>query len=200
MVKKMEIRRSNYYIRPLRYEDGLLLKKWEKFTSPLLEGYNFNNMDGKTLRRWYITKQRFYRSSYFSILSNEDELIGYIGIKEINRFLKRAKLGIVLNAKMVSKGIGTSALSDFLEYYFNEINMQKLTLEVNDWNHRAKRLYEKLGFKYENTRYEYCKNQSININRKEYEDVRDSFEKRPNGLYTKIHQMSLTRQEYLNET
>lgn len=196
----MEIRRKEYYIRKLKYEDGKLLSKWSTFESPLFSGYNYNNLTDSEIKIWYKVKQPFYRSSYFSVMKDEENLIGYVGIKEINRFLKKAKLGIVLDPNYVSKGYGTKIMLDFLYYYFNTLNMKKLVLEVNDWNFRARKMYENLGFTYESEKFEYFENQNLDLYTDYMKEYKNSFIIKRGSIYSKTHIMSLRKQEYKNET
>ncbi|MGF0039998.1 GNAT family N-acetyltransferase [Peptoniphilaceae bacterium SGI.131] len=195
----MEIIREDYYIRPLKFEDGRLLAKWGNFQDPLLAGYNYNDLSEEELRTWYRVKQRFYRASYFSILDKEENLIGYLGLKEINKFLKTAKLGIVFNPDMVSKGYGKRVMVDFLAYYFRILGMRRLDLNVNAWNFRARRLYEALGFTYKKDFFEKFENQDLPLEDEAYADIREYFDLRGDQIYSKILRMSLTDREYRHE-
>ena len=192
----MKIVRDGYYIRPIEKKDKYLLKKWGVFEDPIFEGYNYAKLTDSELNFWYTSKQFPFRSSYFAIMADEDKMIGYLGIKEINRFIKSAKLGIVIDPNYVSKGYGTRAMKDFLAYYFNELKMKRMILEVNDWNTRARRLYESLGFKYAGDNLQKFENQALDIDQKRYDSIRDSFEEIGETLYTKVWRMTMTRKEY----
>lgn len=45
-----------------------------------------------------------------------------------------------------SRGCGTDAMRVLLRYAFDELNLQRVSLNVFDYNARAMRVYEKLGF------------------------------------------------------
>ncbi|MGB4722593.1 MAG: GNAT family protein, partial [Defluviitoga tunisiensis] len=47
----------------------------------------------------------------------------------------------------LSKGYGTEAMELLLDYGFNALNLQNIMLEVFDYNKRAIKAYEKVGFK-----------------------------------------------------
>jgi RimJ/RimL family protein N-acetyltransferase len=47
------------------------------------------------------------------------------------------------------KGYGTDAMRVILKYAFSELNLYRVSLNVFDYNPRAKRSYEKVGFKEE---------------------------------------------------
>ncbi|MCT1796266.1 GNAT family N-acetyltransferase [Helcococcus kunzii] len=183
---------------PLTLEDGDKLKEWTSFESPLFVGYNYNNLTEREKQFWYISKQRRFNSSYFSIYVG-DEMIGYIGIKEINKLLKTAKLGIVFDSKWTSKGYGSAVLKDFLDYYFNDLRMRRLDLEVNSWNDRAIKLYKKFGFKINSSKYIEFENQRLDLSKPEYIKYKDDFIEKDGKLFTKIYLMNLKRQEYFDE-
>ena len=192
----MNIKNDQYEIRPLQYEDRLLLKRWTDFEDPIFKGYNYSDIGSTEMDYWYRTKQERFRSSYFSIISPQGDLIGFFGIKEINKFLKTAKLGIVLDSKYVSQGYGKMVMKDFLRYYFEDLNMRKLYLEVNAWNERALALYQGLGFSTYGYYYQRFENQQLDIYEEKYDQIRPYFEERFTGLYNKVYKMSLNKQEY----
>ena len=192
----MQVKRDQYYIKDLEAQDRFLLRKWGEFEDPIFYGYNYADMNDTELNYWFSTKQFPFRASYFSVMDYDGNMIGYLGIKDINRFRKSAKLGIVIDPKHVSKGIGKMVMEDFLDYYFNELNMSRLNLEVNGWNERALRLYKRLGFKYYSDYMQKFENQSIDLDKDRYHEVRKFFEQRALGLYNRIYKMSMTKQEY----
>jgi RimJ/RimL family protein N-acetyltransferase len=53
------------------------------------------------------------------------------------------------------KGIGRAALSEVLRIGFEELKLNKITLGVFDFNHRAMRCYESVGFAKENVKENY---------------------------------------------
>lgn len=187
---------KEYYLRPLKKEDGILLRQWTDHDDPLFVGYNYSDLSDKELDIWFKMKQGRNNALYFSIFNIEGKLIGYIGIKEINKVLKIAKLGIVLDSKFMSKGIGSKVLQQFLNFYFENLKMRRLDLEVNAWNTRAINLYKKFNFKMHSSEYIKFENQVIDIEEEKYEGY---FERKNGIIFTKIYEMRLKRQEYLDE-
>ncbi|WP_409482468.1 GNAT family N-acetyltransferase [Helcococcus ovis] len=185
-----------YILEPLKKEHGLLLKNWADHQDPLFIGYNYSDLSDKELDIWFKMKQERNHALYFSIFNKDRDLVGYIGAKEINKVLRTAKLGIVLNLKFISKGIGSIVLGEFLEFYFKSLNMRRLDLEVNAWNLRAINLYKKFNFKMHSSEYIKFENQAIDINKEKYKGY---FEERNGAIFTKIYEMRLKRQEYLDE-
>jgi RimJ/RimL family protein N-acetyltransferase len=50
--------------------------------------------------------------------------------------------------------VGTEALSMFVQYGMEELELHKISLEVYSFNPRAERVYQKIGFKLEGVKRE----------------------------------------------
>jgi len=85
----------------------------------------------------------------------EDEWahIGNIGLHRIDWKNRCAYLGIALGERAYwHQGCGTDATRTILRFAFDELNLHWVELEVIDENMRARRCYEKAGFRYEGIR------------------------------------------------
>jgi RimJ/RimL family protein N-acetyltransferase len=81
--------------------------------------------------------------------------IGNVGLHRINWKDRSAVFGIVLGERAYwDRGYGTDATCTTLRFAFEELNLHRVELEVFDENVRARRCYEKAGFRYEGTRRE----------------------------------------------
>jgi len=89
----------------------------------------------------------------FAIEAKEDEeLIGGCGINAIDWKNSTATVGIFIGKEgFLSKGYGTDAMKILINFIFNEMNINKIKLDVYSFNVRAINCYEKLGFKKEGT-------------------------------------------------
>ena len=190
----------SYRLEPLVREDAKLLKSWDEFSDPIFYGYNYNNLNENQEEIWFLMKQKKYSSSYFSIKDEEGNLLGFIGLKEINNILNTAKLGIVIAPSFVSNGLGTSVMEEFIAMCFDEFKFRRINLEVNEWNTRAINLYKRFNFKEYKYDYQEFENQLLDLNDERYEDIRDSFIIEDGVIYSKVIHMSLNRQEYRNES
>ncbi|SHH84331.1 GNAT family N-acetyltransferase [Desulfosporosinus lacus] len=86
----------------------------------------------------------------YSILDENDHLIGTIGFKELNIPGRSATIYIVIGDKAYwGKGYGTDALIVFARFLFTQWNFHRLSLDTWDENIRAIKAYEKVGFKVE---------------------------------------------------
>ncbi|MCF7845323.1 MAG: GNAT family N-acetyltransferase [Candidatus Pacebacteria bacterium] len=80
----------------------------------------------------------------------EKELIGNIGLHQINSVARKANLGIFIGEEEYrGKGYGTEAIKKVIEYAFLSVNLRKITLSVLSFNERAKKCYKKCGFQVE---------------------------------------------------
>ncbi|MBN1428237.1 MAG: GNAT family N-acetyltransferase [Anaerolineae bacterium] len=91
---------------------------------------------------------------YFSIHTLEsDLLIGNCSLFAINQRNRSADFGIVVGEKAYwGRGYGSDATRILLGFAFQEVNLNRVQLEVFDYNARAIRSYEKVGFAREGVR------------------------------------------------
>ena len=94
----------------------------------------------------YIKDKMDKDATMFSMLENDTrEFIG--NIEFFNRVDDEAEWGIVITSKMQNKGYGKEALRRSVEYGFNELDLNRIYLEVYANNPRAIHIYENCGFK-----------------------------------------------------
>lgn len=90
-------------------------------------------------------------SYFFSIRALEDDkLIGEIGLDVVDWPGGDAFVGLGIGeTEYWSKGYGTDAMNVLLRFAFTEVNLRRITLTVFEYNPRAIRSYEKVGFRHE---------------------------------------------------
>jgi RimJ/RimL family protein N-acetyltransferase len=145
---------SNNRIRLRDYHKEEVEKVWEYFNDPevmrflnpnipfpikLDDEYNFYNSISQ--------KNEKYNFAIEKIEGNE--LIGGCGINEINWKNSWCVVGIWLARPFWSQGYGTDALTCLTSFIFEEMNLNKVMLNVFSFNKRAIKCYEKTGFKTE---------------------------------------------------
>jgi len=82
------------------------------------------------------------------LLLPEYRMVGIISLSRINWINRNAELAIFIGAKELwGKGIGTEAIILLLVYAFNILDLKKVYLRVFEYNKRAIRCYEKVGFR-----------------------------------------------------
>jgi RimJ/RimL family protein N-acetyltransferase len=90
-------------------------------------------------------------SYYFSIRTlADDTLIGDLGLDVVDWSGRDAFVGLGIGeTEYWGKGYGTDIMNVLLRFAFTEINLRRLTLTVFEYNPRAIRSYEKVGFRHE---------------------------------------------------
>jgi RimJ/RimL family protein N-acetyltransferase len=89
---------------------------------------------------------------YFAIRALDDNrLLGDIGLEVTHNWMGRnAFVGLGIGKREDwGKGYGTDAMKIALRFAFTELNLERVTLNVFEYNPRAIRSYEKAGFKHE---------------------------------------------------
>jgi len=94
------------------------------------------------------------KDSYHFVMCRleDDRPIGTIGLFAVDHVNGSAGIGIGIGEKQLwGQGYGTDAMFALLDFGFGELRLERLWLEVYDYNERARRSYEKCGFKLEGT-------------------------------------------------
>jgi RimJ/RimL family protein N-acetyltransferase len=84
------------------------------------------------------------------IFLSSEELLGDLSILEIDQANHKAGFRIALhNTNHLNKGYGTEAVQLALQYTFEQLELNRLQLDVFSHNIRGIKSYEKAGFKKE---------------------------------------------------
>lgn len=172
-------------------------RNWGLHENELFFDYNFNFVSEQECKDFLFIKTASPLNRYYAIIYSE-EVIGFISAKRINFLTKSSTLGIVLNPSLMNMGFGTIALRKFLECYFYEMNMKKIYLLVSGYNPRARRVYEKMGFKEVKRFLEPYPNLKIDESSENYLKFKDEFVKKGNIFYNYVYKMKLEKEEFIH--
>jgi len=88
---------------------------------------------------------------WFAIRAREDDrLLGQIDLAVTSWGSRDAFVGIGIGEREFwGQGYGTDAMNLTLRYAFTELNLRRVTLNVFEFNDRAIRFYERIGFRLE---------------------------------------------------
>jgi RimJ/RimL family protein N-acetyltransferase len=102
-------------------------------------------------QKWIEKQLEDQRTFAFGIRILADErLIGDVGLGGVSWNHGDAYLGIGIGEREFwGKGYGSDAMRIMLAYAFTELNLRRVTLNVFEYNQRAIRSYEKVGFQHE---------------------------------------------------
>jgi RimJ/RimL family protein N-acetyltransferase len=77
----------------------------------------------------------------------EQAPIGNVSLRDVDQLNGSAELSIVLgDPRLLGKGYGTDAVHAICDFGFGELRLERIHLEVYDYNERAIRSYQKSGF------------------------------------------------------
>ena len=162
--KKLE--GKHVYISPMNIEDAEIYTKW--LNDPEIVQYLSlrNSLVSISGERSYIENFAKVEFNMCIVKKENDELIGNIGLMDLDYKNGTAELGIFIGEKEnLGKGYGTEAINLLINYAFKELRLHSIYLRTYDINERAQKAYEKCGFKEFGRRHE-----SIYMNGK-YHDV-----------------------------
>jgi RimJ/RimL family protein N-acetyltransferase len=142
---------SQVYLRPIHVEDTELY---------------YNTLFQQDVRRLTGTQRSFTKdqiaryieakgqdtSSLLLLIAlcEDDRIIGDIALQDMDTMNRSAGIRIAINEQGdQGKGYGTEALVLMLGYGFGICNLHRIELNVFDYNERAIRCYEKVGFQRE---------------------------------------------------
>jgi len=107
---------------------------------------------------------------------DDDRPVGSIDLHEVDLRSGSASLGIAIGDPVdTGKGYGSDALRTLLGFGFDQLRLERIELEVYDYNEGARRLYERVGFQHEGTSRHAL-----------YSD----------GAFHDVHRMSVLREEW----
>ncbi|WP_442600128.1 GNAT family N-acetyltransferase [Neobacillus sp. D3-1R] len=82
-----------------------------------------------------------------AIMTEQENHIGWIDLKNIDKLNQHAELGITIGDQTYwGKGYGLSAMKEMLHFGFNELKLNKIWLRVEVDNEKAIKSYKRIGF------------------------------------------------------
>lgn len=106
--------------------------------------------------RWVASLPDRVHDKVFAIEAQLDEqwlLVGTVGLHAIDYKDRHAEFGLIIGDKQHwGKGFGSDATRAMLRWGFGELNLHRIELEVYEFNVRARRMYERVGFAHEGVR------------------------------------------------
>ena len=121
-------------------------------------------MHDPAINRWFrfdpdrITEESalaFIRSSFteksrhYAVADETDEYLGTISLEDIDPENRHALFAISLRTCAIGSGAAAAAAKELLKIAFEELGLERVFLNVLSDNTRARRFYEKIGFRHE---------------------------------------------------
>jgi RimJ/RimL family protein N-acetyltransferase len=195
----MELRSARTYIRPWRRQDDDAADEWPPYNDPLEPLWNIPRQFTASAGGWYSSFDNPATRRTWAVEDTSGRLIGRISLREIDERKGQSRLGVTFGAPYVGKGLGTEALTLFLDYYFSILNFQVMVLDVAAPNQRAVRCYKRLGFQQIDSDW---RDAGISfdpqiIDDPRYAHLRQFFRSGERGACVQFFEMRLRREEWL---
>ncbi len=141
-----------YKLRELSRKDLKVINTWrndEKLISYL--GANYRYIDLEIDEAWFDNYLKNRNNTVrCAIVDSDDMIVGLVSLTNINYVNRTAEFHIMIGeSDNQNQGIGTYAVDTMLKHAFNNLNLNRIYLEVLKTNDRAIRVYEKNGFQRE---------------------------------------------------
>jgi RimJ/RimL family protein N-acetyltransferase len=136
-------------------EEGEAIAGWNADTTwwRLLASEPCSLVSGKKIAEWIQKDQEIDPPSSYSFCIrtlDDNRLIGFIGLDGESFPHGEAFVGIGIGEREFwDKGFGTDAMKVILRFAFEELNLRRVAINVFEYNRRAIRSYEKVGFMHE---------------------------------------------------
>lgn len=137
---------THVVLRPLANGDLRRCVRW--FSDPQVTQFLGRNTPVTLAEeeRWFRDYLRRADEQIFAI-EIEGRHVGNLGLHKVDRVHRKADLGIVIGEPSYwSRGYGTDALRAALHYGFDQLELNKISLDVLEDNARAIQSYAKCGF------------------------------------------------------
>lgn len=134
---------DNIQIRLMNQREAIEIADEWKYPQP----YDFYDMTADLEDYEEITDPVSRGKHYYSVLKNHN-LIGFFGVFPKESGENEIELGLGLKPDLTGKGLGKNFVTTILQYIKEEHSSVKVWLSVADFNQRAIKLYERVGFKY----------------------------------------------------
>lgn len=136
------------YFRPIEMDDEPQLRRWVNNPQVWATLGHRPPVNANREREWVENRGKNDSDVTFGIVVREgDQLIGTCGLHGIHPVWRSAVYGLMIgNTDMHGKGYGTAATKLCVKYAFEELNLNRVQLDVFSHNPAAQRVYEKAGF------------------------------------------------------
>lgn len=136
------------YLSPISFDD---LEKYTEWVNDMETGlYVLFASKVYDLQKEKTALENLTKNNCVMAIVDKDtnKAIGFCGLHNIDEVHRTATFGISIGDKSYwGHGIGTEATNLIVDFGFNILNLNSISLEVVDFNKRAIKCYEKCGFK-----------------------------------------------------
>jgi len=104
--------------------------------------------DLEPMREWYGSRSEHEDRLDLAVVDRSTgQYVGEVVLNELDANNNSCSFRIALGARGQDRGLGTEATRLVLRYAFERVGLHRISLEVYAFNPRARRVYEKVGFR-----------------------------------------------------
>ena len=137
-------------LRELRPEDAAVCRAWVSEPETARQIYGGGAMPFTMAEEEdFISKHAGHRDreNHFAAETRDGQLIGVCSYSDVNWKDRSAVLGwFIGDPEQRDRGYGTDLIRTLLKICFDELNLHRVSLQAFQYNERAIRLYDRLGF------------------------------------------------------
>jgi RimJ/RimL family protein N-acetyltransferase len=171
--------------------------EWPRHTDLLFAVFNPPAMSARQRDSYWASHRQSTASRQFAVDERAGVLVGKISLREIDWYARSAVLGVSFRPDRLGEGLGTDAMEALLRYFFGPLGMEALFLDVAAHNVRARRCYERCGFRHLGEHWGEPGPDLAGIFRDpEREALRPLFRREHGLIRPLLHDMVLRRAEY----
>jgi len=154
-AESRQIRGRSVYLRAPEREDVPLFVRWMNHARMTRLITRRAPLSQPEEERWFegmIERQGHEAWTFVFCLLEDERPLGTCGLFEIDRNNGSAGLGISIgDPSDWGRGWGTDAVDALVDFGFGALRLERIWLDVYDFNDRARRSYDKSGFTLEGT-------------------------------------------------
>lgn len=146
-------------LRNLEEKDAPLMLEWMHDPSiACFFRFDAMSMTEEKCIEYIRTANSDENSKHFAIADENDEYLGTISLKNIDKEKKEAEYAISMRKKAHGTGVAMVATKVILKIAFEELGLKRVYLNVLKENARANAFYHKAGFQ-----FDYCEENAVEI-------------------------------------
>jgi RimJ/RimL family protein N-acetyltransferase len=132
------------HLRPFETEDIKELHRWSNDPVSLSMVGRIPQTYEQTVQ--HVEKKRQNGDVLLAIENEQNRLVGWIFLKDIEHEHGRAGIGILLAPEARGQGYGRPAMEQMIDLGFHQLRLNKIYLTTRSTNEHAIALYKKIGF------------------------------------------------------
>lgn len=135
------------YLRKLELKDAPLMLSWmhdDSVVNNLHTDFHSKTIDD--CKSFIESSQNFLEDAHFAIVSDDDEYMGTVSLKHIDKNNGNAEFAITVRKEAMGRGYSWYGMETIIEKAFNDFNLNSVYWCVSRKNERAVRFYDKHNF------------------------------------------------------